>query len=228
VPYPAAFLKGEKEFLARIEARVPHLRAHFKRCEDIHPEERPQKLNARAREHGPRLWEWAGIDKAPHQSYGALNGMMADLAFRHPHDDYDLPVVLDLIRVIHLPDIIAGDIHGHGLTKAEVDETRSLAMRYMLGGFAPRKLWEAWQGADDPHFPEAQWTRDLRRIALAVTAAQYRAAHPAAAARIDALACALRAGLETAHGRAVMNDVMADALGWPRPAAPPSRGLTAG
>jgi hypothetical protein len=216
VPYPAAFLKGEKEFLARIGARIPSLRAHFRQCEDIHPEERPQKLDALALRHGPRLWEWIGVQEARRQSYGDLNAQMAALAFRHPHDDYDLPVVLDLIRAIHLPDIIAGDIHGQGLTKAEIDETHALAMRYMLGGFAPRKLWEAWQGVTDPRFPEAQWTRDLRRIAVAATAAQYRAAYPAAAPRIDALACALRAGLETAHGRAVMARI----TGWPHVHAP--------
>lgn len=218
MPYPTAFLRDEKAFLTQIESRVPHLRAHFKQCEDIYPEDRPRALNKIATRQSPHLWEWLGVEQSQRKSYAAINGLMAKLAFEHPHDDYDLPVVLTLIRHIHLPDLIAGDINGHGLSKNEIDRTHELAMRFMLGGYASRKLWETWQGVADPQFPEAQWTRDLRRIALAVIAREYRPALPAAAGKIDTLTVALNAGLETDHGRAVMAGLM----NWP-PVAPRPR-----
>jgi hypothetical protein len=209
VPYPAAFLNDEKEFIARIATRVPSLRAHFKECEDIYPEDRPEKLDALAARHTPHIWDWVGIEPARQQSYAAINGTMAKIAFMHPHDDYDLPAVMRLIRVTHLPEIIAGDINGHGLTKDEIDNTRALAMRYMLGGFATRKLWDDWHAAIDPRYGDAQWTRDLRRIAMAAIAAEHRpGASPDVAARIGTLICALTSGLETDHGRAVMDRIM--------------------
>lgn len=217
MPYPAAFLKAEKEFLAQIESRVPHLRAHFKQCEDIYPEDRPRALNKIATRAYPHLWEWLGVEPAQRKSYAAINGLMAKLAFEHPHDDYNLPTVLTLVRHIHLPDLIAGDINGHGLTKNEIDRTHELAMRFMLGSYGPRKLWETWQGVADPKFHEAQWTRDLRRIALAVIARDYRASLPAAAHKIDALTVSLNAGLETDHGRAVMAGLMGYPPCKPRP-----------
>ncbi len=209
MPYPAAFLKDEKEFLARIESRVPSLRAHFKTCEDIYPEDRPEKLDALAARRAPHIWDWIGIPAAQQQSYAAINGTMAKIAFMYPHDDYNLPTVLDLVRVTNMPEVIAGDINGHGLTKNEIDRTHDLAMRYMQDGQAARKLWDDWQAAIDPSYADAQWTRDLRRIAMARIAVQYRpAAAPDVARRIETFTCALSAELETPHGRAVMARIM--------------------
>lgn len=204
MPYPAGYLDDEREFINRIAARVPSLRAHFERCVNVHPHDRPQQLAKFAAAMSPALWAALDMPDNHRPSYAELNGAMARIAFAAVHDDYDLTTVLLLIRASHLAEIITGDLEGHGLTPDEITRMHELALRMMIEDAEGRRLRDAWEEVSHESSAEAQWTRDIRRIALAVQAEESRGLI-ADAEKLDRTLHSLCAALETEHGAAVMH-----------------------
>lgn len=205
--YPGAYLNDEKKFLTDIAARVPSLRAHFERCANIYPPDRPQQLAKLAAVTVPSLWGALGVPEDRRPSYAAIGGLMAHIAFNHVHDDHDFTIVMQLVRAAHVSDTITGDLTGYGLSADEIAHTQDLAMRMMNDNIECRALRDTWEDACDGTLAESQWTRDLHRIALALLAEERRVV-VSDEAKLDETLGALRAALETEHGGAVMNSLL--------------------
>lgn len=202
MPYPPPIFHDEKKFIDAVAARVPSLRAHFERCVNIYPPDRPQKLARYADMTAPSLWADAGVPEDDRPSYAAISGLMAQIAFTNVHDDYDFTIVMQLVRAAHVADVITSDLSA--LPAEDITRMQDIAMRMMGDNIECRALRDAWEDAQYGTHAESQFTRDLHRIAMTMLAQERR---PAAAepAKLDAAITALRAGIETEHGAAVMD-----------------------
>lgn len=203
MPYPVGYTKNEKDFIESVVARAPAMRQHFDECTNTYPPLRRYQLAVKATQTGPALWHEIGIPAARCQSYAALAGKMAQLAFLHPHDEAELDETLALIRVYHMPELITGDLSGAGLTAEEEARIRKLAMRLMLDGHDNRDDHASWMSTTISADRDARWVRDLHRLALAAQALDYQRTDPHLHARLATLVTTLHTEMETEHAREI-------------------------